>query len=349
MSIEFSIGTFQDRDAIRTFLNQSDCSFSRDSSIKYGERFYEIYNSCGQRSEFILFRDDSRIVGLAARCRFRGRVNGSEATLTYLGDLRLQSKHRRGTVLARGYRYLRQITEAEKCDCYLTVINERNEIALDVLTSGRAGLPQYRDLGRVTVFVLSSASSGRNDGPALDGSRSDLTSIIDFLNADRHQFSRAYTEGDLFPGGAAGFSVEQFCLTKRHGVINAVAAVWDQRQLRELFFRGYPPVLDAIRVAAEGMGIEILPSPGKPLPVGYLSFLSGDDPVDVHAVMVAACRKAERQGLAAIMVALHERDPRADLASEMSRSEVGLRLFAVDLGKGLVLDDRVPFVEAALL
>ncbi len=76
-------------------------------------------------------------------------VNGRPALLGYLADLRLDERYRGGTLIARGYRFLRHLHEDHRARLYTTMIFSGNHAALTTIASGRAGLPQYHDMGLV--------------------------------------------------------------------------------------------------------------------------------------------------------------------------------------------------------
>src|SRR5207237_150176 len=80
-------------------------------------------------------------VGVGSRSITRVFVNGRPRDVGYLGDLRLLPAYRGRTVLARGYRLLRDLHADGRTDLYFTVIAADNAPALSTIAAGRAGLP----------------------------------------------------------------------------------------------------------------------------------------------------------------------------------------------------------------
>ncbi|WP_419612165.1 hypothetical protein, partial [Thiolapillus sp.] len=58
-------------------------------------------------------------------------INGSTQHLGYLADLRGDPAYRGSTLLARGYRFLRQLHEDDPVPLYYSLILDGNRLALD--------------------------------------------------------------------------------------------------------------------------------------------------------------------------------------------------------------------------
>ena len=76
-------------------------------------------------------------------------INGQPVRVGYLSDLRGHARYRNRLLLARGYKYLRQIHAANPVALYFTVILDGNQAALRTLVGERAGLPPYHDIGKI--------------------------------------------------------------------------------------------------------------------------------------------------------------------------------------------------------
>ena len=93
-------------------------------------------------------RRSGRIVACGTRIIREGYLNGKAGAVGYLGDLRVDPTWRRGTLVARLYRFLAE-QHGEVCGWHYTVIFEGNIEARKTIATGRAGLPMYRDCGRI--------------------------------------------------------------------------------------------------------------------------------------------------------------------------------------------------------
>src|SRR5262245_56306747 len=110
----------------------------------------------GRFREVIACRDlrTGRLVGFGARAVSPRHVNGVPEPVGYLSTLRLLEGHRNRGLVARGYAFLRKLHADGRTPLYLTTIAEGNRTALEVLTSGRAGLPAYHFAGNYHTTAL---------------------------------------------------------------------------------------------------------------------------------------------------------------------------------------------------
>lgn len=196
-------------------------SFRREPSYFAGSRLQ------GDRVQVITCRDTfdraNRIVGLGSRASCLMHVNGQPLRIGYLSDLRADPQYRNGTLLARGYRFLRTLHEAEPLPLYVSIIFDTNRTALQTLVGGRAGLPNYTCLGKILTPALHLDFPRRAitlPGVTLRRAQAaDLPAIVRFLNRRlaTRQFAPVYAEADFLPGGrCAGLRVTDFFVAIKH-------------------------------------------------------------------------------------------------------------------------------------
>ena len=125
-------------------------SFRREPSYFLGCRLQ------GEATQVVKCTDRATgtIIGLGSRSQAPAWVDGEPRRIGYLADLRLAPEHRSGLLLARGYRFFRDLHRRDPVPFYTTVIYEGNVPALQTLTSGRAGLPVYSDWGRLLTPAI---------------------------------------------------------------------------------------------------------------------------------------------------------------------------------------------------
>ena len=87
--------------------------------------------------------DTGRVVSTATRAIRRAYMDGVERSLGYLNSLRVIKDAAGSTLLARGYKYLRELHADAQTPYYVTTILDGNRTAEQILTSERAGLPAY--------------------------------------------------------------------------------------------------------------------------------------------------------------------------------------------------------------
>lgn len=330
------------------------------------EREPSFFDSCRIRGGFFqigIGRDGrtGRIIGLGTRSVAPAFVNGRAMDVGYLADLRLEPEYRGGTLIVRGYRFLRQLHADGRAQLYTTVIFASNRQALTTIASGRAGLPRYHDMG----LVHSPGVNLRRKKPEiaancdiLRGSDDLLPEIVACLNRNhaRRQFAPVRTVG-AFRNQYPNFSADNFCIAVRGSRVVGVLGKWDQRSFKQTRIVGYGsslrwlvPLANALRPFA---GCAAFPKPGQEVPYFYISFIAVDQ--DEIAVFRALLRHVYNDAVQGdylyAMLALHERDPLLPALREYSLTPFLGRLFCVafedDEADFRKLDQRVPYLEAA--
>ena len=180
-------------------------SFRREPSYKDAAVVH------GDFHQVIIGRDthrENRIIGFGSRSVRELYVNGEALPIGYLSMLRRLDDYRHGSLLARGFRYFRELHEDGRATFYLTSITEGNERAISTLTSGRGGLPTYRFAGCYLTAALpiprqcrrSSYSSERfHHRPPLiirPASEADIETLLEFLHTtgSSRQFFPVYQD-----------------------------------------------------------------------------------------------------------------------------------------------------------
>ncbi len=310
-------------------------------------------------------RASGRIIGLGSRLRCPTYINGQASVTGYLADLRCHPDHRRGTLLARGYRMLRELHERNPVPLYYSLILEGNEVALRGLTHARAGLPTYRPLGRILTPAI--PLDLRRPPLALEGVRVERgrpgqwPEILRFAQAwqSRKQLAPCYRVEDLGGPRLAGLREEDFYLARAGERLVGVVAAWDQHALRQTHVERYSPALALLRPAYNLLArlgpLKPLPAPGTRIPYFYLAFIAVEDnDAALFRLLLRAVYRDRRRGPWHYCIAgLHEADPLAAVLQEYRRIEAAGLLFAVHYQDGAAafarLDGRVPYVEIAAI
>ena len=281
--------------------------------------------------------------------------------LGYLADLRLDDQYRGGTLIARGYRFLRQLHEDHRARLYTTMIFSGNHAALGTIASGRAGLPQYHDMG----LVYSPGINIRRTKPPINagcdilrGSEDLLPDIVECLsrNNSRRQFAPVQTIA-MFKSRWRDFRVTDFYVAVRGSRVTGVLGCWDQSSFKQTRIAGYGPRLRWMTPAANAvrpiMGTPLFPKPGQEVAYFYISFIAVDD--DNLQIFRTLLRGAYNDAVGTrylyAILALHERDPLLPALRDYSLTPFSGRLFCVTFEDGedlyRSLDGHVPYLEAA--
>jgi hypothetical protein len=311
--------------------------------------------------------DSGRVIGFGTRSVMERWVNGKPVAIGYLGGLRVLADYRNQGLVARGYAFLRQLHRDGRTPLYLTTIAEGNAVALDVLTSGRAGLPRYHFAGQCHTLALPplrrlpALSTGLHVRQAR---REDEREIIAFLQraGPRRQFFPFYQEGDLFAQGGIfkDLAPADVWLAWRGPDLVGVLGAWDQHAYKQSVVHAYSGLLGMLRPVHNAVawmtGRPPLPPPGQPFRyrTAALVVTAGDDP-DVFLALTERARHSLFGGPDGyLMLGLHEADPLWPVA----RSQRGAQRYTTRLylacwedGEALrgVLDGRAPYLELGCL
>jgi hypothetical protein len=300
-----------------------------------------------------------RLVGMGARITTRMYVNGELQRVGLLSDLRLAPEHRGGTLVARGYQVVRQLHEADPVPFYLTAILDGNRLALGSIASGRAGLPSYRDWGRMrTPAIHLDVPRPALGVPGVQFRRAtagDAAALEDLFaeQGARRQFARP-----LQPLPPA-LAWSDFVVAEQGSRLVACLATWDQHALRQTHIEAYSPWLAALRplynAAARALPLKPLPSPGERIPYLYFANLAtrSDDLPLARALLRHAYREMRGGPWHYAITSVHERDPLAPLLDEYRAIQAAGRIFVVHYADGADavarIDARVPYLDMARL
>ena len=194
---DFALATLEDDKALRERMAQDVMEGPVSVSFRRSPSYFAGSALQGRRTQVITCRDSeaNRLVGLGTRASLYTYINGEQTITGYLCDLRGDAPARGGTLLARGYRYLKELHEADPVPLYYSMILDGNESALEVLSSGRASLPAYRSLGRFATPALLLGGRRRHTVSGCTHIRTakpdDLDTVLDYINTSNKRFQFA--------------------------------------------------------------------------------------------------------------------------------------------------------------
>lgn len=323
----------------------------------------------GRFHQVVLGRDriGGDVVGFGVRSVGERFVNGAPRAVGYLSGLRILPAHRHGALLARGYRFFRELHADDRARLYVTTIAEGNRTALDLLTSGRGGLPAYHPIGnyRTLAIPVRHASGRRQIAAGLSirpATADDLRDVITFLSTHgpERQFFPAYRSEDFCRGGLLhGLELDDVLLCHRGAELTGILAGWDQQAFRQTVVCGYRgalrwtrPVLNAWAGLA---GWPKLPAPGHGFRslTAALPLVVDNDPQIFAALLDALLAQARSRLVDYLLIGLHENDPLWPVAKRHGGTCYTTHAFVVCWHDGesefRQLDRRVPYLELGSL
>jgi len=311
---------------------------------------------------------DNGLCGLGSRAVRDAYVNGEMVRLGYFGQLRVDrvARGKRG-ILEGGFQALRELHDADDTPFYVTTIIEGAEAARRALTSGREGMPTYREHEVMCTLALPLRRFVRT--PQYSGFivRRALLEDMDAVSAclqssyARLQFAPSWTAADLLdPERTPGLSPADFVIATRGDRVIGCVATWDQSGFKQTVVHGYSGLLryarPLVNLSAPITGLPHLPAAGDPLPHAYLSHVAVEDnDCDVlRAVLARAFNDAVGRDWSYLTLAFAKRNPLLQTVKasfrHMEYRSVIYTVFWED-GREAVeyLDDRIPHLELAVL
>jgi hypothetical protein len=297
----------------------------------------------GDRTEVIKCVDaqTNTIVGLGSRSTSEAYINGEARRIGYLADLRSISAYRSGTLLARGYKFLQQLHDADPVPFYVTVIYEGNEVALRNLVGARAGLPEYREIGRLLTPAIHLDVRRREIAlhglRLVRGSSGQLQQIVRFLNQNlrEKQLAPVYRESDFEHGRFRDLRPQDFFLAMDGDEICGTVAAWDQYRMRQTHVERYSHKLATIRplynLAARVSPLRALPGIGEAIPYIYLACVAArnNDPEVFRCLLRAAYNELRHGKWHYAIVGLDAADPLVSVLSDYRSIPTAGRVFSV--------------------
>ncbi len=276
------------------------------SNIRIGfERDPDYFAGARVQSEelavWAAFEPGGRAVGLFSAGSRRVWLDG-ERPMRYLSDQRIHPDWQGSSLFVRGFRtLLREVFQPG--EWAQTLVLEGNLRAMKLLTSGRAGLPEYRPAGRYATWLLPpqriDAVPGIHVRRAWPDDLGAMQELLDESSRKRY-FSGLVKLTELGQPAWKDLAIEDFLIAERDGGICGVMGLWDQSGFHRLrihsYSRGLAMARPFLNVMARRFGVS-LPKAGQVLPL--------------RKACATACRDDDPQVLRALLAAaLAENDPR---------------------------------------
>ena len=363
--MQFRLATPADDAALRALLRRDAMPGSVRLAFGREPNFRAALELQGADAQILLAEQDGEIVGTGSRVTREVFINGVPQRIGFLSGLRAAPQVRGGTGLARGYRFLRELHDAQPVPAYLTTIMADNHEARAVLESGRAGLPRYRFVGNLTTHALPVQCRRRTIGArgieVRTAAELGVTETVRWLNAAgrQRQFFPVFNETDFGSPLLRGLELPNMFIALRDGTPVGSMAVWDQSSFKRFHVAGYAPWLAAARpiwnLVARLRGAQPLPPPGHALSVVFGAWwLVQPDDADVAAVLLErVLDEAAKTGAGFCVVGCMDDDPNARLFEQRRTIALHSRVYLVDWAEGSGLAERLDHrrlqLEAALL
>lgn len=298
--IHLDCPTIDDHDAVAALLEQPMPGRIAFSMTENSEP-----NGDGdERHHEVVARDQHRgeIIGYASRSVREVWIHGERRRIGYLRQLRVNPGRQLPLRVARAaFDALAATRRTDEEPYDFTSIMANNDRARRLLERGVRGFPRYQRLGDLTTYVV---RTRRGPSSAVDIASTDEPQIHECLTSSgRHWALRPIWSGRSEP--------QQFLTVRQSGRIRSCGALWDRRAAHGISVARYTRSLRIARPALNAMfrltGAPMLPRPGVPMRLGFLSHISlaaDTSTEDLLALLSQASNLGHQQGLSHLCLAM---------------------------------------------
>jgi hypothetical protein len=329
--LSFDLATQADDCQLRQLLRNIRMEGIISVSFRREPNYFAAHDCEGEFVQVIVARDrpSSQIVGMGSRSLRELYVDGAAQTIGYLSGLRIHPAHRGGTMLARGYRFLRKLDEDQRAAYYLTTIATENRPALEALVGGRGGLPYYERIGQYVTWIVPrkvkweppSRQPTARQHQIRPINQGDVPELLRFIHqcAGSRQFIPRYQESDFcFPARKfPGMSSKDLWGLWVDGALVGTLGIWDQRGIKQVVVERYGWWLQWLRPLyncwAKVVGRPSFPQPGECLPLVATALpLATPDGVALFGKLIDEVANHLPDHAEAMMIGMSENDPLTD-------------------------------------
>jgi hypothetical protein len=350
-----------DDEAIRALLRSTAMGDDMAVSMTREPDAFAADAIMGDRTHTTVLRDAAgEVLGVGSRHVRERYVNGCLARVGYLGALRRDERvARRARLLPMCYDHLLQTHEHDEADFDLTSIVDDNTAAKRLLERGLPGMPKYTKYAPWLTLLIPTTRRAR----AIDAARQDdMPQVAALLQSTyrNYQLSPRWRVEDLPPSPRTlGLSVDDMAVVRERHRIAGCAAVWDQRDMRQVVVSRYAPTINRwrglINIGASLTGQSGLPAPGSAMRLGYLSHWAVEPGNGAMLRdLIDACRlRAHMKGLHWLAMGISPDHPLLGTVCKAVRPRIYRSTLYLVHGPDTmplrVLDARLPHVEVATL
>ncbi|WCL49178.1 hypothetical protein [Leptospira sp. GIMC2001] len=261
--------------------------------------YYDSLTPEGEIKQVVIGRDleSNEIIGVGHRTESNFLINGNKTRLGMLSGLKLDPKYKSTTALPRGYKYFRDLDSEGKSLGYFTTIQSENYHSIQVLESGKAGLPKYQFISNLITYTFSKNSfnkyANRNlttkfkifnsiDDPSI------VPRILNFLTDQSKHTSVCPDYSRLF---GLDFGEKIFYTMEDDKGIKFCLCLWNQGNGKNWIVKKYNLPLNFIRPFYNGFSnfnsYPKMPKENSSIPNMYISFLnSRQDAVEASSELL---------------------------------------------------------------
>lgn len=365
-ALTFAVASPRDEPDIRRVLREVEMGGAYRISLEREPDAFAGSFGVERAHAFVIARDadSGEAVGVCERTVYDCFINGVPRPVPYLGALRIRPSHRhRISIVKGGFDVLRSVEcLPDEVSFALTSVAVENTPAIRLLTGGLPGLPRYQPVGLLSTLLLRPRRHGQQPSFVASIGPGEYPELAAFLQRTyaHYQFASVWREQSLRSLQSRGLSSTDILVARKRGAITGAIALWDQRAIRQVVVRGYPPAVAWFRpflnLLAPFKRLPPFPEAGRPINMAALSHfaVADGDGETFFALVDAVLEMAWQRSYDTVMLGIGTHNPwQGVVAKHYGAVEYLTQLFIAywpdATREGLALDGRMLHPEAALL
>jgi hypothetical protein len=280
--------TQKDEAEIVEFYNHQPSDGLIHFQLDRSPSFFDALSVEGYNNRVIAIKDtkEDSISGIAIKSEKKCYINGKQMLVGYCSGLRVNKFIYNGIVLGRLFREFVRENSKETCKYYLASVLDENIKTKNLFTSGKAGIPVFKDLGLYHTCIF---KPGKVRIPKIKdedilirrAKENDIEFLIQFLNKEgsKKQFFPVLKASDINynKGFLKGLKIEDVHLAFRGRELVGTLALWKQTDFRKWIAKAYSGKFKAIKsiynAYSRVFGDIVLPKAGKAIEYKILSLI----------------------------------------------------------------------------
>lgn len=320
---DISLADRKDDHALRVILAENPMGEDLQVSFRREPNYFDACSVQGDDWQIIKCTDTTtgQIVALASRFILNTWINGEIKQTGYLADLRITQSARKRDILARGYQFLKSLHQQQNIKFYYSLILSNNEPALKLLTSKRAGLPNYIHIGKVhspAIFLDFPRSAIRLPGIEIkQADHQSLTSVLSFIKeqSTSKQYAPVFEVQHFDTGRLQGLKPADIYYASKDDEVIASLAIWNQGNFRQTHIERYSTTLNIVKPFVNALAyfspLKPLPKLGDKIPYVYFAMMHAKDnnTTVFSALLRHVYRQIRKQPWHYAIAGMHEHNP----------------------------------------
>ena len=332
--ITYRVAVQNDEPSLKRLLGENAMDSWVNITLRKEPNYFDGDHLMGESITVIAYKteDESAVIGMYSCTLFNLFFAGRRESIVYLHSLRVNPDYRyKIRFLKEGFKSIDKLLSFEATLPFMfTSIASENLNAKRMLESNLKDMPRYRPLAHMSTFSFL-AKPYKKSCLSQRANSNDIVSMVTFHNkiVKHYDLAPILDESWLKAlDGSKGLTIEDFYLVKNsNGEIEAMFALWDQREIKQVVIESYRAPLDKFRflynLYAKISGNVILPKEGEVLSQIFIAFFVtlSNDTGQILEILKEASAWIEEKGARLCTIGFAANDPLCDVMRDTLKAK----------------------------